>query len=128
MQHKPRVFAEWRLCDDSRVNFVQESRVVHEQAYLLLYRRRGDTFQIQRSVPSPVNPTKEGTTGADESNSDGDDAFEPMSEPPSGEEAGAKSTPLEPMEESTVMSLSSVSQISSSGSSEPPSTVQEELD
>ena len=42
--------ADWRLFDDSRVSDVTEDRAVNDQAYLLLYRRRGDPF----TLPPPV--------------------------------------------------------------------------
>ncbi|KAK7077081.1 Ubiquitin carboxyl-terminal hydrolase 19 [Halocaridina rubra] len=97
---------DWRLFDDSRVNFCQESRVVNEQAYLLLYRRRDTPFVISRPLPPPA--------------------------PVSQEENSSEQTTE--TEEATPMSVSSTSQLSSSQPSsssleeEQLSTAQEELD
>lgn len=98
---------DWRLFDDSRVNFCPESRVVNEQAYLLLYRRRDTPFTVHRPLPPPAPVVQEETVP----------------------EQTAE------MEESTPMSISSTSQLSSSQPSssslegeEQLSTTQEELD
>lgn len=98
---------DWRLFDDSRVNFCPESRVVNEQAYLLLYRRRDTPFSVHRPLPLLIPATPE----------------------EDGSQQGAE------IEEATPMSISSTSQLSSSQPSssslegeEPLSTAQEELD
>lgn len=101
---------DWRLFDDSRVTFCHESRVVNEQAYLLLYRRRDTPFSMHRPLPPPALAALE-ENGFDQ----GPD-----------------------IEEATPMSISSISQLSSLSSSQPSSsslegeeqlsTAQEELD
>lgn len=98
---------DWRLFDDSRVNFCPESRVVNEQAYLLLYRRRDTPFSVHRALPLLIPATLE------------EDGSEQVAE----------------IEEAMPMSISSTSQLSSSQPSssslegeEPLSTAQEELD
>lgn len=102
---------DWRLFDDSRVSFCPESRVVNEQAYLLLYRRRDTPFTLHRLPPPspPVPPTV------------------------NQEENGMEHLETE---EATPMSISSASQQSSSSQpsssslegEEQLSTTQEELD
>lgn len=102
---------DWRLFDDSRVSFCPESRVVNEQAYLLLYRRRDTPFTLHRlPPPSP-----------------------PMPPTVNQEENGMEHLETE---EATPMSISSASQQSSSSQpsssslegEEQLSTTQEELD
>ncbi|XP_068242190.1 ubiquitin carboxyl-terminal hydrolase 19-like [Palaemon carinicauda] len=97
---------DWRLFDDSRVSLCQESRVVNEQAYLLLYRRRETPFVINRQLPLPAPVLEDGSSEQTAEN-----------------------------EESCPMSVSSTSQLSSSQPStsslegeEHLSTTQEELD
>ena len=41
----------WRLFDDSRVSDVLEDRVVNDQAYLLIYRRRDCPFELPQLPP-----------------------------------------------------------------------------
>uniref|UniRef100_A0A6A7FSR5 ubiquitinyl hydrolase 1 n=2 Tax=Hirondellea gigas TaxID=1518452 RepID=A0A6A7FSR5_9CRUS len=43
---------DWRLFDDSRVSNIREENVVNDQAYLLLYRRRGTPFTLP-DLPAP---------------------------------------------------------------------------
>ncbi|KAF2361453.1 Zinc finger MYND-type [Trinorchestia longiramus] len=50
----------WRLCDDSRVMNMSHERVVSDQAYLLLYRRRDTPFilpPLPLDVPADITPT-----------------------------------------------------------------------
>ena len=106
---------DWRLFDDSRVSFCPESRVVNEQAYLLLYRRRDTPFNLYRQPPPP-QPQPQPQTSAVSQEENGMEHLE--------------------TEEATPMSISSASQQSSS--SQPSSssmegeeqigTTQEELD
>ncbi|KAK3877709.1 hypothetical protein Pcinc_017596 [Petrolisthes cinctipes] len=102
---------DWRFCDDSRVNFCPESRVVNEQAYLLLYRRRDTPFSLHRSLAPPHTPEENGTDG-------------------SMIGVGAEAEEVTPMSISSISQLSSSSQPSSSSleGEEPLSTAQEELD